>query len=231
MDRRTYELFQNQDWDSLGRQLLVFALRQARRYYWRLGSEYEPMPGQNIGDRELVAGWTVQDIVQHVIDKACRGKRKWDPDKGELLPWLKWQVKSVTNALAKSRFQKREGTLIEPEDDETEMLRDRLERRDALIAGRPETVESMNPEAILLEREEQERARELVDRECDLIYQAVSGDPELEAIADAISDGHGPKRKDIAAALGITPEEVTNRKKRIQRRLAKLQAEDIEGKG
>jgi len=52
----------------------------------------------------------------------------------------------------------------------------------------------------------------------------------LEAIVDAIADGHGPKRRDIAATLGITPEEVTNRRKRIRRRLAKLLDEEIEGK-
>jgi hypothetical protein len=184
------------------------------------------VPGQSIGDRELVAGWTVRDVVQHVIDKTCRGERKWDPDEWELLPWLEWQVNSVMDALARSRPQMYERVLVEPGDDETELLRDRQECRAALVIGSPEAPELSSAEEVLLQKEQRKIAEEWIERQCDLIYQAVGGEPELEEVVDALMDGHGPKRCDLAAALGVTPEEITNRRKRIRRRMARLQAEE-----
>jgi DNA-directed RNA polymerase specialized sigma24 family protein len=229
VDKRTYDLLWSQDWDSLGRQLLAYAHHRAWKYSWRHGRSCDPVPGRSIGDRELVAGWTVEDVVQHVIDKTCRGERKWNPDKGELLTWLKWQVNSVMDALARSRPQMYETELVEPQDDETEMLRNRLEHCAALFVGKPDTAGSLSAEEVLLEKEQQRNTKARLDRQCDLIYRAVSGDPELEAVVDAIMDGYGPKRHDIAAAIGITPDEVTNRRKRIRSRLAALGDGEIRG--
>lgn len=226
MDQRTYDLVWSQDWDSLSRQLLEYAIRRTGRYYWRNGSVCDPVPGRSTGDRALVAGWTAQDVVQHIIDKTCRGERAWDPDRGELFPWLKQQVDSVVDALARSRPQKHETVLVEPEDDETEMLRDRQERRAIVVVGNPDPTESLSPEEVLLKKEGQERASELAERQCNLIYRAVNGDPELQAVVDAIMDGRGTKRRDLAAAIGVSPEEITNRRKRIRRRLTKLQDEE-----
>jgi hypothetical protein len=226
VDKRTYNLLRRQDWEYLSKQLLVHALRRARRYHWRHGGGCEPVSGQSLGDRELVAGWTVRDVVQHVVYKACRGEREWDPDEWELLPWLRWQVNSVMDALARSRPQMYERSLAESDDDETEMLRDKQERRAALVIGNPEAPESSSAEEALLQEEDRRIAKKWIEYQCDLIYRAVDGEPELEEVVDALMNDHGPKRSDLAAALEVTPEEITNRRKRIRRRLARLRDEE-----
>ena len=65
-------------------------------YRWRYGNNFE-----------LAVGVTVEDIVHEVIEKTMNGTRQWDPDKGELLPWLRDQVKSVMGNLVRSAAHRR----------------------------------------------------------------------------------------------------------------------------
>jgi DNA-directed RNA polymerase specialized sigma24 family protein len=65
-------------------------------------------------------------------------------------------------------------------------------------------------EAIVSEREFREGILELVQ-----------DDPDLQDVVVAVVDLDLQKREEIADALGITADEVTNRKKVLQRRLAK----------
>ena len=79
-------------------------------FYGWINSASELLPGRD---------FTVDDIVQHVILKTINGERKWDPQKGLLFLWLKYQVKSVMDACGiKGEFGKHEVSFGDDEVDE-----------------------------------------------------------------------------------------------------------------
>ena len=152
----------------------------------------------------FVAGQSLDDVVQHVIEKTISGKRRWDPAKGPLVPWLKDQVKSVIDALANAAVRRHETQA--PEGDSAE------EFVESPVASR-----SPSPEAILLEKE----AAEQVAERADALFQAVNREPELEAVMNAIINGCEPKPRYLAAELGVSVEDINNRLKRLRRRAMK----------
>ena len=152
----------------------------------------------------MAAGQSLEDVVQHVIEKTISGERHWDPAKGPLVPWLKYQVKSVIDALANAAVRRHETQSAEGDDVEES------------VAG-PGTSRSLSLEAIVLENEAAAQMAERVDG----LFQAVNNDPELEAVMSAILHGCEPKPRYLAAELGVSVEDINNRLKRLRRRAMK----------
>jgi RNA polymerase sigma factor (sigma-70 family) len=200
LDPETYRLLHEQDWDAIGRKLAAFAMFWARNYEWRRG-----------GTWELAAGETIADIVQEVIVKTIEGRRKWDPHKGALVPWLKDQVKSEIDHLCHSRRHKYEVPI--PENEGGEELTDRVEHYAFRQSSRDTTL-IQDPEEIVLKQEEI-RQRE------DALFQAADGDPQLEEILSAATECE-PRPRYLAAVIGVPVSDVNNRLKRLRRRALKL---------
>jgi DNA-directed RNA polymerase specialized sigma24 family protein len=177
----------------VGKELLAFAEWRARNYRWRSGR-----------NSILAAGQSLEDVVQHIVEKTISGERHWDPTKGPLVPWLKDQVKSVIDALANAAVMRHETQA--PEGDSIEEF----------VEG-PGASRSLSPEAILLEKEAAAQAAE----RADVLFQAVNEEPELEAVMSAILDGCEPKPRYLAAELGVSLEDINNRLKRLRRRAMK----------
>lgn len=188
------------DWGEIGKQLLAFAVFRARMYHWRTG-----------GVHLLPRGIELQDIVQDVIDKTLRGQRRWDPDKGPLVPWLIDQIKSEVDALAKSAAHRREEPL-EPDWQLVEVA-DGAEERAALRAD-PSLDRPKDPETALTESE----ASAFAEKRVAELFEAINGDQELQAVVQAIMDGSESQPRHLAQYIGISIEETNNRLKRLRRR-------------
>ena len=76
LEPETLDLLQEMDWSAIRKALLTYTTWRARSYRWNRGES-----------SDLAKGYTVEDVVQEVIVKTFEGVRKWDPEKGQLLPW------------------------------------------------------------------------------------------------------------------------------------------------
>ncbi len=157
--------------------------------------------------------FTVDDIVQHVIEKTFNGERNWDPAQRQLLPWLKYQVKSVMDAWIKRESGKYE---ISFGDDEINKGRVSVTKIEDTA-----DVNSPQPETALKEKEITILQSEVSNR----VFQAISGDRELEELFDAITETGDTKPIILAGYLKVEIGEINNRKKRFQRRLSKIDPE------
>ena len=203
-----FRQLQEADWGAIGKELLAFAVWWAERYPWRSGTT-----------QILPRGNTLEDIVQQVILKTIEGRRKWDPAKGPLVPWLKDQIKSEIDALAKSAPHNREIPFPEGEEgEERQDLQDKVEQR-AVESGVLGRTRPQSPESIVLEREEAERTAEKVNA----IFQAVEGEPELEEVLDAILAGC-VRPRDLAEELDVPIREIYNRLRRLRRRASAIRS-------
>jgi DNA-directed RNA polymerase specialized sigma24 family protein len=183
--------------------LTLYAIRRAQFYGW-----YD-------SDTQMLSGrdFTVDDIVQHVIEKTLLGERTWDPKQSPLLPWLGNQVNSVMDAWIKRQSGKYETSF----DDD-------LDKDDALHEGSTSSVKMDNivdvnspqPEQVLLEKETAIVQSATIDR----VFQVMSRDAELESLFDAITETGSQKPSILAEYLQVEVTEINNRKKRFQRRLA-----------
>ncbi len=179
MDEKAFEQLQDVDWGVVGKELTLFAAQLARSYSWRTG-----------GASDLARGETPEDVAREVIARTLEGVRRWDPAKGPLLPWLRWQVKSLMSHLADSAASRHE-TSLDAE-------------QDLSIPG---------PEDSLLE---EERRQEMKAQVQDL-FEAVSDKPDLAEVIQAIMDGCEAKPKPLAAKLGTAVEDIDNRLRRLRR--------------
>lgn len=194
MEPETLDLLQEMDWSAIRKALLNYATWRARRYRWNRRES----PG-------LAKGYTVEDVVQEVIVKTFEGVRKWDPDKGRLLPWLQLQSKSVIDALAKSASHRHEMSLFD------------LDIESLVIEQSPNLLE------IVLEEEARSRSRQKVEA----LFRAVDDVPELREVLQVIQDGCPPRPRYLALELDISVREVDTRLKRLRRRASKLAQEDV----
>jgi DNA-directed RNA polymerase specialized sigma24 family protein len=200
LDPEVCRILHEQDWDVVGRELVAFAVFWARNYEWRRG-----------GTWELAAGKTIADIVQEVIVKTIEGRRKWDPHRGALVPWLKDQVKSEIDHLCHSRSHQCEMSILENEG--REKPTDRAECC-AFRQSSCGTAFTQDPEEIVLMQEE-------VKRREDALIQAADRDPQLEEILSAATSCE-PKPRYLAAEIGVPVQDINNRLKRLRRRALKL---------
>jgi len=157
----------------------------------------------NRGDFQLLAGgWAPEDVAHHILLKTLSGERRYDPSKGLLTTWLGDQVRSVLSARVQSEANRHERDL--PEDKIVD---------DGLFG---------NPEAVLIEKQNQEAVSHLVDQ----LYEAADNDPELLRMVDAIMDGCEPKPRFLAEELNEDVQYIKNLLKRLKRRGRKVIGHD-----
>jgi RNA polymerase sigma factor (sigma-70 family) len=187
LDEETLALLGEADWGMLHRELLTYATWRAKNYRWRRGEGLE-----------LAAGMTVEDVVQEVVVKALSGIRKWDPARGQLLPWLQAQSRSIIDALARSAPHRREVNTLEVENFAV--------------------VQSPSSLAIVLEKEAQAQ----MEQKVNALLLAADGEPELREVLRVIMGGCEPRPRHIAAELGVSVKDINNRLKRLRRCASKL---------
>lgn len=154
---------------------------------------------------------TIDDVVYSVVGKTFDGSRRWEPEKGALLPWLKDQVKSEIDALLKSNARRLEvGISDESQGDTDYLLGSRMVDDDILHNKHPETPEEA------LTRKEDEKAN------ADVLLEGAAQDPELGAIFEAVMDGCEPEPRYLAKYLNVSVDDIYNRMKRFRRKIRPL---------
>lgn len=208
---RIFQELHAADWENIGKEMLSFALWWASRYRWSSGSP-EILP----------LGNELADVVQRIILQTINGERNWDPDKGELLPWLKDQTKSVIDALAKSASHRKENPIFSEEDDG---LSDRKEMI-ALEINPSENQDRMSPEEFIICQENEQERRDRALYKYSALFCAIEGDTELEEILEAVIDGVDLKARLLAGKLEVPVEDIYNRLKRLKRKAMSIKEKE-----
>ena len=175
-------------------------------FFWDLTSYAKWLAGMirwtDDDTHTLPGGWTPEDIAQHIILKAITGKRKYDPTKGPLGNWLRYQVHSVISHLAGSALHRHEILLLDGETIEDSRL--------------------VNPENTLIEKQDHEAMSKTIAE----IYAAADADPGALSIVEAILDGCQPKPRYLAQELNVHVNDINNRWKRLRRVGRKIKTHD-----
>ena len=222
MDEDIYRQLVDQDWPTLYGKLVLYAHRRAQVINYPRRTESVDQLRAELGlerDQELGLGQTVLDLVQTVIAKAFEGRRHWHPDEGALLPWLQSQVDSEMDHLFKSKTFRTE-THLEKTDDERHKLVE-MERVHQLegnvdLAVHARRLDDAETDADEI-RAKVQHARAQVDR----LLDAISDDPDLVTIVEAMLDG-AYKAGAIAAATKLPIEDVYRLKRKFGRRVDSL---------
>ena len=160
------------------------------------------------------------DVVQSVINKTISGERNWDPAKGELVPWLKDQIKSELDALANSAAHRREQSIQRAE----ELAEDRgFSDFDFLGA---EGVIQEDAEQPLLEEEDLIISAQITAARLNALFAATDGNEDLEEVYEAIVNGCPQKPKALAKQLNTSVTDINNRLRRMRRRAVKVKEQD-----
>jgi DNA-directed RNA polymerase specialized sigma24 family protein len=194
----------------MGKELLAFALWWAERYRWRSGSP-----------DILPKGHELRDLVQHVILQTISGERNWVPEKGELLPWLKDQVKSVVDALAKSAAHRREHFFSKGDQNGLTEQEEHL----AMQVDGSENLDRLTPEEVLISKESDEERLNRTLYKYSALFYAIEGDAELEEVLEAVINGCELKPRFLAQELNVPVENIYNRLKRLRRKALTLKVE------
>jgi DNA-directed RNA polymerase specialized sigma24 family protein len=175
----------------------------------------------------LPMGHTAESIVQDVITKTFSEERNWDPEKGDLLKWLKYVIRSEISHLSESIANKVEVPLDQSEENDSPADGSVVEQRQPsshrLMTGSPEEV------VIAAETEAEKMAE--AQSKIDALLEASSGHPELEEIVYAIVDGKcDPKPQKLAEFLGRPVGEINQNLRTLRRRAEKIRVEVRNGR-
>jgi DNA-directed RNA polymerase specialized sigma24 family protein len=150
-------------------------------------------------------GMSPEDLASQTLLKFLTGDGiNYHSSKGPLFPFLALVMERDLMDMAK-RHAHSHTEVLDPASDGGEKNGERKKKTLMDFPARGKTAE-----AIVSEREFREGILELVQ-----------DDPNLQDVIVAVVDLDLQKREEIADALGVTADEVTNRKKVLQRRLAK----------
>lgn len=183
--------------------------------------------GKHWSSETLPRGQTAESIVRDVIEKTFSEKRNWDPDRGDLLTWLKWVIKSEVSHLAESAANRIEVHL------------DHGGENDSLADGpdvewhQPSSQRLMigSPEEMVIEAETEAEKMAEAQSKINALLEASSGHPELEEIVYAIVDGPcGGKPQELARYLGKPVEDIYQNLRALRRRAYKLREEVRNGR-
>jgi hypothetical protein len=147
-------------------------------------------------------GRSIEDFLAQILGDYATGKIKHHSSKGELISLLGKALKrDVHDALVRKRSHLREETrdvTPAPSDDGT--------GTEKAIDGLPHPGPLVD--TLFDEQEYKDRVR-----------AALSAEPDLVDLADTAFELNIEKRQEQADVLGISPEELDNRKKKLRRRL------------
>lgn len=190
--------FDEHPWEETVPRLLHHARSRIQRLRW-LGEKNGQPP----------RGVEPTDVVQTVIEKVLAGTRKWNPDKHpDLLRYLLDVVDSeVSNLVTLSENVKTQ----------------RLGESDVAGTGRgqdPGDLGDARPTPA--ERELEREAQRHGDDFAMEFWASLAGEPDLQEVVEAIIDDVA-KPAEIAARVGVRPDEIYARRKRLKLRLAAFQ--------
>ena len=200
------QLLQTQDWEDVSKRLFLYAIKRGQRYGW-INSDTTLLYG---GD------FTVDDVVQEVITKTLSGEWNWIPSEIPLYPWLKYRVNSVIDHWINSKFRKHEIPFADEDLNE-----EAGEKSDSIEVDNAEDLDAVEPEAELLNKESSRTASTKVK----LIFEAISGDSELEQLVDYVMQTGEKRQRFIAEGIETTVDDINNRKKRLYRHLRQQDAQ------
>ena len=148
-------------------------------------------------DKSSVEGKTSEDFVKETILKIIDGTRKWNINNNpNLISALKGHIKSVINGTFRKKENRVTTKTLEPADEETPEIEIEDETPDNLtLIELKETVKNIN--------------------------SLIADEEELKEIVVCFEEGIY-KRSEIAETLEIAPTEVTNRLKRLHRKVEEL---------
>jgi hypothetical protein len=177
--------------DEFIERLAIFASRRKRSRYWR-----------GVWDGHLPEGKEVADIVQEAIDDVLLGRRTWNPEKHpDLLDFMRSVVNSkISHLQTGSENLSDELPSVATHEDGTDHF-DTLPSKNSATAAE-----------LLQAKEDEERNNDLIFR----FYDFVAADPLVQGIVGCTIEGM-TKRADIAAALKVKEQEITNANKRLDR--------------
>ncbi len=195
MKTEVYRKLEEADWKAVGKQLAAHATWKAQNFAWRTGDH-----------EDLALGLQGVDIAQIAIEKVLTGERAWNPERGDLLPYLKGVVDSLMSHMDDSLDNTVQTRLAE--DEEGKELLDRAEfqavRHDDFgLLSAHQRSRGTNSDV------ENERVANL--------FAAVQGEEDLMAVLDVVMSSGETKPGEIAAELGIEVTKVNNRLKRLRR--------------
>lgn len=205
MNTEKLQLLRDFPWGEHYPELIAFAEWSVQGKQWNSGS--------------LPRGHTAESIVQDVIVKTFSGERTWDPEKGDLLMWLKYVIRSEISHLVKSVANKIEVPL------------DLASENDSLIDGndirpyqppQPE-LHIGSPEDVIIAIETETEKTVVARLKIDALLEACSGKPELEEIVNAIVDSQCPaKTQKLAEFLGKPEGKINQNLRALRRRASKI---------
>jgi len=177
--------------DEFIERLAIFALRRKRSRYWR-----------GVWDGHLPGGKEVADIVQEALDDVLLGRRTWNPEKHpDLLDFMRSVVNSkISHLLTGSENLSDELATAATHEDGTDHFDTLQSKNTATAADQLKT------------KEDEERNYDLIFR----FYDFVAGDPLVHGLVGCTIEGV-TKRAEIAAALKVKEQEITNANKRLDR--------------
>lgn len=138
----------------------------------------------------MTVGEAAEELLQEVVFRTLNSKRNWDPEDVQVVPFLALAMKSIIS-----------------DDARTAALHKRKEARVVDELQRPTPVDEALDQAATCEG----FAQRVID--------AAAGDPKLESLALELLDGVGKPAK-IAAATGMTADQVYDLKRKLERRMA-----------
>lgn len=157
--------------------------------------------GWAAGRDEEASKMSVEQVVNHAVELCLDGTRTWDSSAVDLPGLLRGIIRSSVSSERKKYVRAKTITSSEM-----------VERHSGLAdSSEDEIVEEEGREKILA-----------------LFATCIDGDADLQALHDAILDGH-VKRDDIAAALGWNVDRVTAARIKLQRRLLKKAPDELSG--
>ena len=196
------------DWAETGMKLAAYAAFRSRNLSWRTGSEVA-----------LAKGLMPEDIAAQAIASVIAGERKWEPQRGPLLPFLRRVVDSLLNHLALSSDNRRIERLAQ--DEASSYGGERIAFHDGAAGPWPLGPEDFDAAG---SSESEYDADERIDR----LAEAAKGTPELAEVLNAILEFNEARPRLIALRIGKPVNHVNNCLKRL-RRLALKISRDAEG--
>lgn len=172
-------------------------------------------------------GHTAESIVQDVITKTLSEERNWDPDKGDLLMWLKYVIRSEISHLSESIANKVEVPLDRSDENDSPEDGPNVEQRQSFS----HRIMTDSPEEVVIAAETEAEKMAEAKLKIDALLEASSGHAELEEIIYAIVDEKcDPKPQRLSEFLGRPVGEINQNLRALRRRAEKIRVEVRDGR-
>lgn len=205
------------------KRLLVHAIYESKKYFWRTGSGRLKVRGKQ--DAALAEGMSPEDIVMEAMRRTITGDRPWNREKyPDIANHLKWVITSLASNLAESADNHAFRSM--PVDAEGNVLTDRLsnggEHRDVEIElpmdeKELQAMDERPPEAKFLAGIKGPEADDLTNK----VLDAISDDAQLLEVFQHLMDEKKPR--DIMVAMGLSDKEVYRLTQKLRRRITQCE--------